>query len=484
MPPLKILFIGAEAAPFAKTGGLGDVVGALPKALRAMGHDVRVVIPAYRKIEDAFHAGKWGLEAKPWDWRVPTGAGLLPAGLLETTIPGSDVPIYFVAEQNLFGRNDIYGYDDDPYRFAFFCRGALDLIAALGWKPDVIHAHDWHAAPALTWLATTGQQDERYRGIASLFTIHNLAHQGMAPRSALDYLVVNTPPLAEEGPGGVNFMARGIYHATLVNTVSPTYAREIMTPDGGARLDGLLRYRHYDVHGIVNGLDYEVWDPTKDENLAYPFDIEHLDERVFNKRALQTRARLPVRDDVPLVALVSRLDWQKGLDLMGEVVHRLMNNYSGEAQFVVLGTGAREYEEMFARLAGYHNQKMTAFLAYEADLAPLIYGGADIFLMPSRFEPCGLGQLIAMHYGCVPVVRATGGLADTVRDGLTGFSFDDYSVDAFWQAIQRAIYIYNVDKTSWRAIQVNGMKSDFSWQTSAVGYQQLYEWAIARVHGG
>jgi starch synthase len=483
MPPLKILFIGAEAAPFAKTGGLGDVVGALPKALRAMGHDVRVVIPAYRKIEDAFHAGKWGLKAKPWDWRVPTGAGLLPAGLLETTIPGSDVPIYFVAEQSLFGRNDIYGYDDDPYRFTFFCRGALDLIVALDWKPDVIHAHDWHAAPALTWLATTGQQDERYRGIASLFTIHNLAHQGMAPRSALDYLVVNTPPLAEEGVGAVNFMARGIFHATLVNTVSPTYAREIMTPDGGARLDSLLRYRHYDVHGIVNGLDYEVWDPTKDENLAYPFDIEHLDERVFNKRALQTRAGLPVRDDVPLVALVSRLDWQKGLDLMGEVVHRLMNNYAGEAQFVVLGTGSRDYEEMFARLASYHNQKMTAFLAYEADLAPLIYGGADIFLMPSRFEPCGLGQLIAMHYGCVPVVRATGGLADTVRDGVTGFAFNDYSADAFWQAIERAIYIYNVDKTSWRMIQVNGMKSDFSWQTSALGYQQLYEWAIARVRG-
>jgi starch synthase len=483
MPPLKILFIGAEAAPFAKTGGLGDVVGALPKALTALGHDVRVVIPAYRKVEDAFQTGKWNLTARQWDWRIPTGAGLLPAGLLETTIPGSEVPIYFVAEQNLFGRPEIYGYDDDPYRFAFFCRGALDLIPALDWKPDVIHAHDWHAAPALMWLATTGQQDDRYRGIASLYTIHNLVHQGLVSREALNYLSVNTPPIAEEPYGAVNFMARGIYHATMINTVSPTYAREIMTPDGGARLDGLLRYRHYDVHGIVNGLDYDVWDPTQDKNLAQTFDVNHIEDRLLNKRALQKRAGLPIRDEVPLVAMVSRLDWQKGLDLMGHVVHLLMNNFAGEAQFVVLGTGAQEYEEMFARLAGYHKDKMTAFLAYEADLAPLIYGGSDIFLMPSRFEPCGLGQLIAMHYGCVPVVRATGGLADTVQEMRTGFTFYNYSVDDFWRAIQKAIYIYNVDKPSWHMIQHNGMKADFSWETSAYGYQQLYDWAIARVRG-
>jgi len=483
-PPLKLLFLGAEAAPFAKTGGLGDVVGALPKALAAMGHDVRVAIPAYQSIETAFQNGKWDLKAMPWEWKVPTGAGLLPAGLLHTTIPGSEVPIYFVAERNLFGRSEIYGYDDDPYRFCFFSRAALDLVAALNWKPDVIHAHDWHAAPALMWLATTGQWDERYRGIASLFTIHNLAHQGLAPRSALDYLVVNTPPIAEDGYGAVNFMARGIFHATLINTVSPTYAREIISPDGGARLDGLLRFRHYDVHGILNGLDFDVWNSATDLRLAQLFDAGTIDSRLFNKRALQERAGLPQRDDVPLVVMVSRLDWQKGLDIMGHVVHLLMNGFAGEAQFVVLGTGVREYEEMFARLAGYHKEKMTAFLDYDANLAPLIYGGADIFLMPSRFEPCGLGQLIAMHYGCVPVVRATGGLADTVRDGLTGFTFYDYSVDDFWRAVQRAIYIYSVDKQSWRAIQHNGMTADFSWQTSAVGYQQLYEWAMARVRGG
>jgi starch synthase len=483
--PLKILFIGAEAAPFAKTGGLGDVVGALPKALHALGHDVRIVIPAYQSIEASFHGeNKWNLQALPWDWRVPTGAELLPAGLLEGRVPGSEVPIYFVAEGNLFGRPEIYGYADDAYRFSFFCRGALDLIPALGWKPDLIHAHDWHAAPALTWLATTGQWDDRYRGIASLFTIHNIAHQGQAPRGVLNYLSVNTPPILEEGPGAVNFMARGIYHATLINTVSPTYAREIMTPEGGAGLDGLLRFRHYDVHGILNGLDYQTWNPTADKYLARTFDANHLDNRLANKQALQERAALPVRDDVPLLAMVSRLDWQKGLDITGHVLHLLMNNYAGEAQFVVLGTGAKEHEDMFTHLAGYHKNKMTAFLTFAADLAPLIYGGADIFLMPSRFEPCGLGQLIAMHYGCVPVVRATGGLADTVREGITGFVFHEYSTESFWRAVQRAVYIYNVDQQSWRALQQNGMKNDFSWESSAYGYQQLYEWAVARVRGG
>ncbi|MGH2523916.1 MAG: glycogen synthase, partial [Anaerolineales bacterium] len=411
------------------------------------------------------------------------GAGLLPAGVFAGQLPGSDVPVYFIAERNLFDRPDLYGYWDDAYRFAFFSRAALELTLALGWRPDVVHGHDWHSAPALTWLATAGQADGRLRGIPSLFTIHNLAHQGQTGWAIFDYLGLLTNGLLEEKYGEVNFMARGIYHATLINTVSPTYAREIMTPPGGAGLDSLLRFRHFDVHGILNGLDYAVWNPAADQRLAAPFDAGRLEARVVNKRALQARAGLPQREGVPLVAMVSRLDWQKGLDITGHVIHLLLNGYAGEAQFVVLGTGAAEYEGMFARLASYHSQKMTAFLTYAADLAPLIYGGSDIFLMPSRFEPCGLGQLIAMRYGSVPVVRATGGLADTVQDGVTGFTFNEYSPDAFWNALQRTLYIYNVDQASWRALQQNGMTADFSWQRSALGYLQLYEWALARMHG-
>jgi starch synthase len=483
--PLNLLFLSAEVVPFAKTGGLGDVGGSLPKALRALGHDVRVVLPAYRSIETDYYAGRGGLVSRPGGLLVPVraGGGAVPAGVFEGRLPGSDVPVYFIAQRDLFDRAELYGYPDDPYRFAFYSRAALELTAALGWRPDLVHAHDWHTAPALAWLATAGQTDARFLGIASLFTIHNLAHQGRGPWDLWDYLGLVTHGLVEEGFGQVNFMARGIYHATLINTVSPTYAREILTPDGGAGLDGLLRYRHYDVHGILNGLDVEVWDPATDRRLALPYDATQLERRGANKAALQARAGLPLRPEVPLVAMVSRLDWQKGLDITGHVIHLLMNGYAGEAQFIVLGSGAPEYEGMFAQLAGYHRERMAAFLTYDAALAQLIYGGADLFLMPSRFEPCGLGQLIAMRYGCVPVVRATGGLADTVQDGVTGFTFTHYAAADFWQALQRAIYIYNVDRESWRAIQQNGMGADHSWQRSARGYQQLYEWALARIRG-
>jgi starch synthase len=480
---LKILFLSAEVAPFAKTGGLGDVGGSLPKALRALGHDVRVAMPAYQAIEEGLHSGRYGLRALPMQLNVPMGIGAVPAGVLKAALPGSDVPVYFVAERHMFNRPQIYGYWDDVGRFVFFSRAALDLIPALDWRPDIVHAHDWHAAPAVAWLATAGQADDRYRGLPSLFSIHNLQHQGHTYWGIFDYLDIITHGLMEEEHGRVNFMARGIYHATLINTVSPTYAREIMTPEGGAGLDGLLRYRHFDVHGVLNGLDYEVWNPATDSTLARQFDASRLEERIYNKRALQARANLPQRDDVPLVAMVSRLDGQKGLDITGHVFHLLLNAHAGEAQLVILGTGAPEYESMLAYLADYHKDKMRAFVFYDADLAPLIYAGSDIFVMPSLFEPCGLSQMIAMRYGSVPVVRATGGLADTVEDGITGFTFVNYSSDDFWRALQRAIYIYNVDRESWRAIQRGGMAANFSWERSARGYQQLYEWAIARMRG-
>ncbi len=480
---LKVLSISAEVDPFAKTGGLGDVASSLPKALHALGHDVRVVMPAYRSIEDGYHSGKYHLRVLPGELIVPTGVGLIPTGVFEGQLPGSDVPIYFIAEGNLFSRSSIYGYPDDAYRFAFLGRAALELSAALNWRPDVVHGHDWHGAPAIAWLDTAGAADDRFRGVSSLFTIHNLMHQGKTHWRIFDYQQLLTHRLSEEGYDEVNFMARGIYHATLVNTVSPTYAREIMTAEGGAGMAGLLRQRSYDVHGILNGLDYEVWNPATDVRLAQTFDAEHLEQRAANKRALQVRAGLPQRDDVPVLSIVTRLDWQKGIDIVGHVLHLLMNNYAGEVQFVALGTGAPDYEAMLAQITGYHRHKSAAFLTYAPDVAPLIYGGADIFLMPSRFEPCGLGQLIAMRYGNVPVVRVTGGLADTVQDGVTGFSFYNFGVDDLWQAVQRAIFIYRTDREDWRMMQRNGMQADFSWERSAHGYLQLYEWAMARKRG-
>lgn len=483
MTPLKVLSIAAEAAPFAKTGGLGDVCGSLPIALRKLGHDVRVVLPAYLPIEEAAVTGRWSLKSMPGFLRVPVSGGFLPAGVFEGTLPGSDVPIYFIAEKNLFSRANIYGYNDDAYRFSFFSRAALDLINALQWVPDVIHTHDWHTGPALLWLATSGQYDPTYHGIATLHTIHNIAHQGRVSRNLLGYLGVQAMPLNEEGASEINFMARAIFHANMINAVSPTYAREIMTPEGGFGLDGLLRFRHYDVHGILNGLDYEHWNPAIDRQLVSHFDVNHIENRIQNKLALQQRLGLTMRADVPLVAMVTRLHKQKGLDIVGHALHLLMNNMAGEAQFVVLGTGARIYEEMFTHLASYHSGRMAAVLSYSEDLAPQIYAGSDIFLMPSLFEPCGLGQLIAMRYGSVPVVRAIGGLADTVRDMVTGFTFYDFSSTDLWDAIARALFIYRNDPDSWRSIQRQGMLSDFSWDNSARGYQQLFEWAIARVRG-
>jgi starch synthase len=485
VPPLKILILSAEVAPYAKAGGLADVCGSLPKALAALGHDVRVVMPAYAPVEAALATGRHGIRHHPVTLQVPMGSARVPAGVLEATIPGSSVPVWFIAERHAFGaRPFFYGYGDDPYRFAFFCRAALDLaVAALGWRPDVVHAHDWHAAPAITWLATAGQTDARYAGLPTVYTIHNLMHQGTAPWDIFNYFGLLTHGLYEEHFGEVNFMARGIYHATMISTVSPTYAREIMTREGGGGLDGLLRHRHFDVHGILNGLDYEVWNPATDRHLAATFDPDSPERRLANKHAVQARAGLPQRDDVPLVGMVTRLDGQKGLDITGQVLHLLMNDHAGEAQCVVLGAGWPQFEGMLRHLAGYHRTKMTAFIGYDPELAPLIYGGSDVFLMPSLFEPCGLGQLIAMRYGSVPVVRATGGLADTVRASVTGFTFSNYSADDFWNALHEALYIWRVDPESWRAIQHKGMDSDFSWETSARAYQQVYEWAIARVRG-
>lgn len=473
----KILYLSAEVAPFAKTGGLGDVGGSLPKAIKAMGHDIRVVMPAYQNIEN----GRFpDIAALPIQLNVPTGSGAIPCGVFRSHLPNSDVPIYFIAQWHLFKRDNIYGYWDDAYRFAFFSLAALELARVLKWKPDVVHCHDWHTAPAITWLATAGANDPFFANTPTVYTIHNLAIQGNANWHLFDYMGILTHALTEEPYGEVNLMGRGIYHATMVNTVSPTYALEIMTKEGGAGLDGLLRHRAYDLHGILNGLDYDEWDAASDKNLVAPFSVEDLTGRQKNRRALQARLGLPQRDNIPLLAMVSRLTSQKGLDIMGHVIHQLMNGFSGEAQFVVLGTGDAQYEQMFAQLARYHQEKMTAVLAYEADLAPLIYAGSDMFLMPSLFEPCGLGQLIAMRYGSVPIVRATGGLADTVQEPVTGFVFHEFNEESLWHAVQRAIYVYNVDKPRWQTIQTTGMTADFSWERSAIGYEKLYNWAIAR----
>jgi len=478
---LKVLYLAAEAAPYAKVGGLADVAGSLPKALRALGHDVRIALPRYKAVDGARFKLKLAVASFP----VPVGADHKMTEALEGI--AENVPAYLIWDEYYFGRDKVYGYDDDAQRFVFFGRAILTFIRQLGWRPDVIHANDWHTAFVPTWLATAGKTDPFYAPIATVYTIHNVTYHGTTGHAILPFagLEGHVRHLAGvEPPGAVNWMARGIVHSDIVNTVSKRYAQEILTPEFGAGLEGLLKNRHAErrLCGILDGVDYDQLNPATNPHLTQRFDIHSLDSRALNKAALQREAGLPVRDDAPLIGFISRLVDQKGVDVLSTVLDRL---FARDVQFVLLGAGEKRYEEIFGVLPKRFPNKAAVFLKFDTALAQRIYGGTDIFLMPSQFEPCGLGQMIAMHYGSVPVVRATGGLADTVSDlgpanGArkgTGFTFDDYTGDALWSALERALDVYR-DKKAWRGLQERGMKADFSWNASAKKYEELYQKGI------
>ncbi|MFN2272646.1 MAG: glycogen synthase [Anaerolineae bacterium] len=472
--PLNILFLAAEAVPFAKVGGLADVAGALPKAIRALGHDVRLMIPRYGTIHsDQFHLEKVG---EPFP--IPLGPGKEYAHLAKAVL--DELPVYLIWNEQYFSSRDrVYGFEDDAQRFAVFGRAALAALKLLDWHPDVIHANDWHTGIVPTWLDTDGRRDPFYRDIATLFTIHNLTYQGIAGRLILTFAQMEyLKHLDIEQPGTVNWMAQGIAHADLINTVSKQYAKEILMPEIGMGLDPLLKERKDRLFGVLNGIDYDEWNPATDPHIPHHFSATTLDQRAVNKAALQQQARLPVQPDTPLIGMVSRLDHVKGMDLMEPVLEWLLEE--NDAQFILLGTGHEDYHEMFERVQARYPNRIRAFLKFDDVLARRIYAGADMFLMPSAVEPCGLGQMIAMRYGCVPIVRATGGLADTVpnyttrnRKGL-GFTFTKYTPKACISSLKRALKTYRTKK-AWRKIQQRGMESDFSWSSSAQEYVELYQ---------
>ncbi len=479
---MKVLYVAAEAVPFAKVGGLADVAGALPKALRELGHDVRLLIPRYGSIRsNQFQFSKIG---KPFP--VPTGPTEEHAHLIYTTTEDG-VPVYLLWDEKFFSpRERIYGFDDDPQRFTFFGRAAIAALPLMDWTPDVIHANDWHTAVLPVWLAYQGRYLADYRHIASVFTIHNLAYQGLAGRLILTFgRMEYVRHMDVEPPGQVNWMGQGIAHADMVSTVSPRYAQEITMQEIGGDLAPLLRERSDRLVGILNGLDYDLWDPATDPHIAQRFDISSLKMRAVNKAVLQQTARLPVQPDTPLIGMVTRLDHVKGIDLLEPVLEHLLQ---GDTQFVLLGTGQPDYHEMLDRLQARFPSKMRVFLRYDDPLARRIYAGCDIFLMPSRAEPCGLGQMIAMRYGAVPVVHSTGGLADTVidyheqPDKANGFVFEDLTTEAVLDGIERARRVFG-DPQSWAALQFQGMKTDFSWQASAKRYVELYQRAIEAHQG-
>ena len=445
-------------APLIKIGGLADVGGALPRALREIGLDVRVAMPLYGSIDRSHAVGKNELTGNRALW--------------ETDVQG--VPVYLLEDDDAFGREEAYGYDDDADRFLAFCDGLLEAAGLLNWQPDVLHLNDWHPGLRATRLMANGEHP--WARCARVCTIHNLGFTG-----PFDAAFTREHGLQVEDEAFYSSLSQSIAHADVITTVSPTYAQEIITPDVGGGLAELLSARRERLHGILNGLDQDVFDPMTDENLAARFDAGDIDRRQANKTALQRQLGLPEDESIPIVGVVSRLFWQKGMDLAAQAIDQLLQRR--QLQFVALGQGDEEHERALLALAERHPKHVRVKIAFDAPLGQLIYGGCDVFLMPSRYEPGGLGQLIAMRYGAVPVVRRTGGLAETVAqfrpsdDSGTGFLFDEATSEAVSDALEAALVAYQ-DEDSWRRLQARAMDQRFSWQTTAREYSARYDEAL------
>jgi starch synthase len=478
----KVLFVASECAHFVKAGGLGDVVAALPVALRALGYDARIVIPRYDVIPYdglARHAAPLG---------VPLGGGDAWAGVLETRLPGTDVPVYLLDHERLFGRGYLYdppgaSAHDNLVRFAFLCRGALQLCKHLGWTPDVFHVHDWPTALLPVYLNTIEAHGPLGRA-ASVLTIHNLAHQ--AKFSARDLSATHVPwsefrADALEDFGAVNPLKGGLYHATKLTTVSPRYAQEIRTAEGGAGLDAVIRFRGGDLVGILNGIDERAWDPRADGTIAASYDEEDLSGKAACKRALQREMHLAERPDVPLLGVVSRLSEQKGTDVLLAALPRILDL---DVQVVILGSGDPAAEGYLLWRSHHGGDRFRAWIGFSEALAHRIEAGADLFLMPSRFEPCGLNQMYSQRYGTLPIVRATGGLDDTVENDETGFKLWDLNPDSLVGTVRWAVETYRQRAAHFRDMQRRAMKKRFGWDVAAQKYGEVYDWALKQRRGG
>ncbi len=478
---LSILMIASEAVPYAKTGGLADVIGALPPALGRAGHQVTVAVPRYRGVEAGSIRGRW---------RVEIGGQPLETAFFEHR-PAPGVRVVLVDQPDLYQRAALYGtadadYPDNARRFAFLARAALEWVAREGRRLDVMHAHDWQTGLTPVYLRTRYARHPVLGGLPSVFTIHNLAYQGLFSTewsSALDLPPDVLGPDALEYWGQLSFLKAGIHFSDMVTTVSPTYAREILEPELGFGFDGILRARRAALVGVLNGIDTDLWNPRRDAFLPEPFSAGRLEGKRVAKRALLERVGLsggPAALPRPLVGLVSRLVEQKGFDLLAELEAELPRL---GATFVLLGTGEDRFERFWTGLAARHPDRVAIRIGFDEALAHLIEAGADMFLMPSKFEPCGLNQMYSLAYGTIPIVRATGGLNDTVRDHDAragtgdGFTFREYSARALLATLRRALEVYG-RPDEWRRLQQRGMRADHSWDVSAREYVKVYERVI------
>ncbi|MBX4264146.1 glycogen synthase GlgA [Clostridium estertheticum] len=472
---MKVLFVASEAYPFIKTGGLGDVAYALPKALREIGIDARVIIPKYSNIPLSFRSCMENIAY----FNVEVGWRSKYCGLEHLMYDG--VPYYFVDNEYYFKRPNIYGDYDDGERFAYFSKAVLEAIRYMGdFKPDIIHCNDWQSGPVPILLKDKYSEDDLYNKIKSVFTIHNLQYQGIFPKEVLSDLLNLDWKYFNENEmkfyDAVSFMKGGIVFADAVTTVSETYAKEIQTPFYGERLDGLLSSRSSNLYGIVNGIDYEIYSPKVDKKILYNYDIKNIKQKVKNKLKLQAKLGFPVTEGIPMIGIVTRLVKQKGLDL---IVEKLQELLSLPIQIVLLGNGDEYYEDIFQYYASIYPSRISTNIIFDEVLAQQIYAASDMFLMPSLFEPCGIGQLIALKYGSIPITRETGGLKDTIipynkyTGKGNGFSFNNYSGKELLETINRALDLYK-DKNCWNKLVRNAMSSNNSWENSAKNYMKLY----------
>src|SRR6056297_2369310 len=477
---MRVAMISYEVFPFAKVGGLADVIGSLPKYVERNNVDVDIFKHYHKIVDKNSMKYDYQIEKVSDAFEVPYIQTDEKASLYKTRLPGSTCDVYLVANETIFSTEEVYGDEDAETQAVFFSAAALASIKEMGEKYDVIHSNDWQTGLIPVYLKTLYKEDHLFHSVLSVYTIHNLGYQGRAASKYLNYaglphFLFNVDAL--EFFGDINFMKGGILFSDIITTVSPTYAQEIQTYRFGEHLEGVLSIRSESLYGILNGIDYEVFSPQNPEVTQHPFDNNNLTGKSIAKAELQKRLGLPQRSDIPIIGIITRLVSQKGLDIFAKISDLV---FMQNLQMVILGTGQPEYEEMARNLAQKYPDKISANIEFDIDLANHIYVGSDIFLMPSKYEPCGLGQMFSLRMGTIPVVRFTGGLADTVREfdleKLTGngFGFRDYSESELLYALMRALYTYH-DKEKWGKIMSNAMEDDLSWERSAKEYLYVYK---------